>query len=121
MYEKLIELLIDGHRNSEELPHYYGEPMRGNYQKFADYLLENGVVLFPCKVGDTVFVTPTKKNRLTEITEVRHGEWVRVRFCKQADPDGGYWIVRCNHCNTPHIKEYNYCPTCGAKMEVTKK
>lgn len=45
MRERLIELLIDGHQTAEELPRYYSEPMRVDYQKFANYLLENGVVV----------------------------------------------------------------------------
>lgn len=53
--ERLIELLIDGHTKSEELPHYYGEPMKVDYQKFADYLLANGVAVLPCNYGDTVW------------------------------------------------------------------
>ena len=52
----------------------------------------------------------------TEVVEVRHGEWKRVRWVKCDDPDGGYWIVRCNQCGIPHIKEYKFCPSCGAKM-----
>lgn len=53
MRERLIELLIDGHSNSEKLPHYYGEPMNVDYRKFADYLLANGVVVLPHKVYQT--------------------------------------------------------------------
>lgn len=42
--EKLIELLSEHHSGS------YDEA-----QKIADYLLDNGVVVLPCKVGDTVY------------------------------------------------------------------
>lgn len=69
--EKLIELIIDGHAKSEELPHYYGEPMRVNYPQFADYLLANGVVVLPCKSGNTVYVIPTKENQRKEITPMK--------------------------------------------------
>ncbi len=68
MREKLIELLIDGHSNSEKSPHYYGEPMSIDYQRFADYLLANGIVALPCGIDDPVFVIPTKENGRKEIT-----------------------------------------------------
>lgn len=52
-----------------------------------------------------------------DVVEVRHGRWKRVRWVKCDDPDGGYWIVRCNQCSIPHFKEYNFCPSCGARMD----
>ena len=45
--ERLIELLKNVPRNT-----------RAFYDQFADYLLENGVIVPPCKVGDTVYVNP---------------------------------------------------------------
>lgn len=33
----------------------YGEPIGTDFQKFADYLLQNGVVVLPCKIGDKVY------------------------------------------------------------------
>lgn len=42
--ERLIELLKNVPRNT-----------RAFYDQFADYLLENGVIVPPCKVGQTVF------------------------------------------------------------------
>lgn len=44
--ERLIELLKNVPRNT-----------RAFYDQFADYLLENGVIVPPCKVGDTVYET----------------------------------------------------------------
>lgn len=55
MRERLIELLIDGLGESEILSHMYGEPIGTDFQKFADYLLQNGVVVLPCKIGDRVY------------------------------------------------------------------
>lgn len=42
--ERLIELLKNVPRNT-----------RAFYDQFADYLLENGVIVPPCKVGDMVY------------------------------------------------------------------
>ena len=43
MRDRLIELLIEGHKQ------YLF------YDQIADYLLANGVIAPPCKVGDTVY------------------------------------------------------------------
>lgn len=43
--ERLIELLKNVPRNT-----------RAFYDQFADYLLANGVIVPPCKVGDTVYI-----------------------------------------------------------------
>lgn len=43
--ERLIELLKNVPRNT-----------RAFYDQFADYLLENGVIVLPVKVGDTVYI-----------------------------------------------------------------
>lgn len=50
MRDRLIELLNKGIIKSEE---NYGMPIT---TQLADYLLENGVIVPPCKVGDTVYV-----------------------------------------------------------------
>ena len=34
----------------------------GGVNTIADYLLENGVIVPPCKFGDTVYVIPSKAN-----------------------------------------------------------
>jgi hypothetical protein len=47
MRERLIKLLEE----ADEYPAYQ------SYEGFADYLLNNGVVVLPCKVGDIVYQT----------------------------------------------------------------
>jgi hypothetical protein len=49
MRDKLIELLIDGHT------------LYLFYDQIADYLLANGVIMPPCKVGDTAWLVYTPK------------------------------------------------------------
>lgn len=65
MREKLIELLIDLDMLSCD------KMRRCDIERHADYLLENSVVVLPCKAEDAIFVIPTKENKLTEITEMR--------------------------------------------------
>jgi hypothetical protein len=47
--DKLIELLIDGHK------------LYLFYDQIADYLLANGIIMPPCKVGDAVWIVYTPK------------------------------------------------------------
>lgn len=45
--ERLIDLMIEAKRT---------DPETGSFTDYlADYLLENGVIVLPCKVGDTVY------------------------------------------------------------------
>ena len=48
--ERLLLLL---HTSGWEI---FSKPVSDNTEKIADYLLANGVIVLPCKVGDTVFV-----------------------------------------------------------------
>ena len=46
--ERLIDLIIDAKRT---------DPETGSFTDYlADYLLEHGVIVPPCKVGDTVYI-----------------------------------------------------------------
>ena len=45
--ERLIDLIIDAKRT---------DPETGSFTDYlADYLLANGIIVLPCKVGDTVY------------------------------------------------------------------
>jgi hypothetical protein len=54
MRDRLIKLLEQGHKN-----YLY-------YDQIADYLLENGVIVPPCKVGDVVYELITIKDKSTK-------------------------------------------------------
>lgn len=51
MRDKLIELLEKADRT------IMGFTINGDLEILADHLLENGVIVIPCKVGDTVYQT----------------------------------------------------------------
>ena len=50
--------------------------VRCDAEKFADYLLANGVIVPPCKVGDTVY--DLARNIHTHIEKVTSGKVVRI-------------------------------------------
>lgn len=67
--------------------------------ELADYLIEQGVIVPPCKVGDA---------------EVKHGEWVEdgdFLVCLNCESE----IDKVNRFGAENAK--NYCPHCGAKMD----
>lgn len=59
MRERLIELI--------ESTRYWGS---GTSEEIADYLLANGVIVPPCKVGDTVWVYNSITGKIYENTVV---------------------------------------------------
>ena len=64
--EKLIDLMIEAKRT---------EPETGSFtEHLADYLLEHGVIVLPCKVGDTVYhVFPKKGIQTNTVRQIRIG------------------------------------------------
>lgn len=60
--ERLIDLMIEAKRT---------EPETGSFaEHLADYLLEHGVIVLPCKVGDIVYV-PYKDSQTIEEKRVK--------------------------------------------------
>lgn len=55
MKEKLIELLMSAEINAEEQGFFNCHRSKAKAECIADYLLANGVIPIPCKVGDTVY------------------------------------------------------------------
>lgn len=50
--------------------------------------------------------TPT-----ADVQEVRHGKWKLDRF-------GNAWCSLCHHCGNNDAEASDYCPNCGAKMDL---
>lgn len=84
MRDRLIEILLDGVTFTDE----YKFPARKQAEYVADRLLANGVIVPPCKVGDTLYeVTYDRSRVLTfKVESLSHlvrlmedecfGEWV---------------------------------------------
>ena len=61
--ERLINLMIEAKRT---------EPETGSFTDYlADYLLEHGVIVTPCKFLSKCYVLPTRNNNLSDITETK--------------------------------------------------
>ena len=91
--ERLIDLMIKAKRT---------EPETGSFTEYlADYLLEHGVIVLPCKVGDTVWL----------IKNVFNGEKVvRVIAHRMIDGIGGnrlnpIWLI------SKYPYELRFCPS----------
>ena len=84
MEERLIELLANIDYACDN-----GANLQDRIDYIADYLLENGVTVLPCKVGDMVYKISRKpqKERYIQKTEVS-----RVAI----DADGVWIFCKCN-------------------------
>ena len=50
---------------------------------------------------------------------LKTGHWVRVSIDKYSE-HAHYWY-KCDLCGKQHIGDTNFCPNCGAKMEVANE
>ena len=65
--ERLIDLMIEAKRT---------EPETGSFTEYlADYLLEHGVIVPPCKVGDTLYCESAIKGHITYL-KAPDLEWI---------------------------------------------
>lgn len=86
MREKLIELLKDGGNECSKIfckdCQYYAEIGKCKENIIADHLLANGVIVLPCKVGDTVWFVDRKYDRQTSkfVPYVSEGYVKAIKF-----------------------------------------
>ena len=45
------------------------------------------------------------------------GHWIKVK--ETSEPTFYVYRFKCNQCNNYHRAMYDYCPSCGAKLEET--
>ena len=65
--ERLIDFMIDAKRT---------EPETGSFTEYlADYLLEHGVIVLPCKAGDTLYCESAIKGHITYL-KAPDLEWI---------------------------------------------
>lgn len=63
-----------------------------------------------------VLVEDIEKIPAADVVEVRHGRWEKVIPTKSA----AKWStkVSCSQCHDQGYERYNYCPNCGAIMDL---
>ena len=65
--ERLIDLMIEAKRT---------EPETGSFAEYlVDYLLEHGVIVLPCKAGDTLYCESAIKGHITYL-KAPDLEWI---------------------------------------------
>ena len=78
--EQLIDLMIEAKRT---------DPETGSFTEYlADYLLEHGVIVLPCKAGDTLYSESAIKGHITYL-KAPDLEWIfenREIFGKEIFP-----------------------------------
>lgn len=45
-----------------------------------------------------------------DVAEVKHGRWIKHKY-----------FDKCSECYTMVILRYNYCPNCGARMDIKEE
>lgn len=60
MKEKLIELLLSAEKVADEEGFFNCHKSRPKAELIAGYLIENGVIVPPCKVGDKLYIVGTE-------------------------------------------------------------
>lgn len=108
MKERLVELIREA-----ELAHLEDTIMRphtvSSNDFLADYLLENGVIVPPCKFGDTVYVIPSKTNRgLNIINGFAHLNRVYEQKISKIEifADNKYLLTTCDGLQSVHCDLY---------------
>ena len=97
--------LIDADKLYDDIVQYRDENMLGGGNLLVDDILED------------INLSPT-----VDAEPVRHGKWERTDITEES----GWALYRCSCCNwhTTYYYSfsasptYNFCPNCGAKMEV---
>ena len=73
MRDRLLELIFQGDEKCSEQDcrdcKHHGKDFCG-FEHIADYLIENGVVVLPCKVGDRVYQTDGVRIYELEVLDV---------------------------------------------------
>lgn len=97
MRDRLIEL-IDDFIHTKDVKWWYSEELD---EQLADYLLENGVIVPPCHVGDTVYQICfgklseqkiIKKSKVTAI-KITNKFTITLDYTDNlCDADIGYWF-----------------------------
>ena len=80
--EKLIELLMQGELEADKQGIFNCSRNKWKAEIIADYLLENGVIVPPCKVGDMVYI-------------FERGSYI-IPICGQGKP---HWEIKIEKCS----------------------
>ena len=87
MRDRLIELMQEwGNEHTDSFP----------FESVADYLLANGVVVPPCKVGDYIWFLKNDKltfGQVEDVTISRNGTYAFVFEVDEEDDIIGEWTV----------------------------
>ena len=70
-----------------------------------------------CLLGDA-FIVIENEMPDADVEPIRHGERIYKEYKPTQGDVIGFYSFECSECGCASwIKEYNYCPYCGAKMD----
>ena len=88
--ERLIELLMQGDIAAAKQGVFNCCMCRREAETIADYLLENGVIVPPVKVGDTVYCTDSYRHLIKPLEIIGFEVDYTKRICKYYCSGGDY-------------------------------
>ena len=53
-----------------------------------------------------------------DVAPVVHSQWYQKKMTVPKARGHSYVVWACSNCNEHERKRYNYCPNCGAKMDL---
>ena len=80
---------------------------KGCNLKNLETMLNNGK--FDCLMNENRCINPA-----ADVAPVRHGKWLPTTKWWQ----GGSAWKQCSECGILHLGKSNFCPNCGAKMDL---
>ena len=63
-------------------------------------------------------ISQVRKAPTADVVELKHGEWIKIT--KDIGRGRTLTYYQCDKCGVYLVKEANYCPNCGAKMDGVK-
>ena len=102
-YSELVKKLRDLHRDPRPAS--------------AVWLFDNQIALYDAAdaIEELEYEIRESMQKCAECgaNEPKRGEWEEI-----VGEDGCVELYQCSECNAIYGREWNYCPNCGAKMEV---
>lgn len=124
--ERLVELL---NKKYDHFCDQCGMNKDSHYtESLADYLLANGVIVLPCKVGDTVYKIRKFCGINTGYKEFYRPSKEFEENCQYLDPQS--WYDDCDRCKA--VEDYDegcycdlnvkiFCDTCKSRLAIQKE
>lgn len=94
------------------------DEIRREYEKLTRTYVNTDPYIADWRLDEMIEILPA-----ADVAPVRHGKWVHSRYENCSEQ---FEMVKCSCCGHEayamafYVREGNYCPNCGAKMQEVK-